>query len=155
MERNELMQDEEEFERQGFLDRFKSMFSGGDHYEDEMDDEAPAPTSRSTASSRPLLRMDSARNAIYVRKEYRTMEDAVGAANRLKERRPVIVNFAHADPEMARRGVDFISGVVHALDGYYEKVSDHVFLFTPMNLAITPEGPEEADRSADVFGNLR
>ncbi len=156
MERNELMQEEEEIERQGFLDRFKNMFSHGDEYEDENELEPTAPAARASAGPRPLLRMESGRaNSIYVRKDFRAMEDATATADRLKERRPVIVNFAHADPEVARRGVDFISGVVYALDGYYQKVGENVFLFTPSSMAIALEDTDEADRTSDLYGEIR
>ncbi len=155
MERSDLMQEDEEYERQGWIEKFKNMFSHGDEYEDEEPMEPSAPT-RTATSQRPLLRMEPGRgNSIYVRKDFRAMQDAQATADRLKERRPVIVNFAHADPDVARRGVDFISGVVYALDGYYQKVGEHVFLFTPSNMAIALEDTDDADRPGDLFGDIR
>ena len=70
------------------------------------------------------------------------------AADRLKERRPVIVNFERTDEEVARRGVDFISGVTYALDGFYQKVGDKVFLFTPSTTSISVEDASPDDLSA-------
>lgn len=72
------------------------------------------------------------------------MQDAQAAADRLKERRAVIVNFERTDEDVARRGVDFISGVTYALDGFYEKVGEKVFLFTPANTAIVVDDSEPA-----------
>lgn len=139
MERNDLMT-EEEYDRPHWIDKFKSMFSHGDEEDEFEEDYADQPPARSSARHTPLLRMDHARgSAIFVRKDYHTMQDAQVAADRLKERRPVIVNFEHADPDEARHGIDFISGVVYALDGFYEKVGENVFLFTPSNTEIAVE----------------
>jgi cell division inhibitor SepF len=148
MERNDLMQ-EEEYDRPHWIDKFKNMFSHGDD-EDEYEEEfAETPPARATARHTPLLRMDHGRgSAIFVRKDYRAMQDAQTAADRLKERRPVIVNFEHVEDDEARRGIDFISGVVYALDGFYEKVGEKVFLFTPSNTEIAVEDTEAGLRNA-------
>lgn len=148
MERNNLMQ-EEEYDRQSWMDKFKSMFTHGDE-EDEYEEDFPADAQPARAAARhtPLLRMDHARgSAIFVRRDYRAMQDAQTAADRLKERRPVIVNFEHVEDDEARRGIDFISGVVYALDGFYEKVGDKVFLFTPSNTEIAVEDGDTGIRS--------
>jgi cell division inhibitor SepF len=153
MERNDLMQ-EEEYDRPNWVDKFRSMFSHGDEddeYEEEYADSAPA--ARTATRHTPLLRMDHGRgSAIFVRKDYRAMQDAQTAADRLKERRPVIVNFEHVDDDEARRGIDFISGVVYALDGFYEKVGEKVFLFTPSNTEIAVEDTEAGMRTAGPTG---
>ena len=73
------------------------------------------------------------------------LADAQKAAEDLKERRPVIVNLEATEEEVARRVIDFISGVTYALNGYYERVGDKVFLFTPANIIIADE--EEAPES--------
>jgi cell division inhibitor SepF len=76
------------------------------------------------------------------------MQDAQAAADRLKERRAVVVNFERTDEDVARRGIDFISGVTYALDGFYEKVGEKVFLFTPNNTAIIADEADPVDRVA-------
>lgn len=151
MERNNLMQ-EEEYERgPGWMDKFRSMFSHGDEEDEYEEDYADAPPARAATRHTPLLRMDHARgSAIYVRKDYHTMQDATVAADRLKERRPVIVNFEHADEDEAKHGIDFISGVVYALDGFYEKVGDKVFLFTPSTTEIAVEDNDAGMRSTSA-----
>ena len=35
--------------------------------------------------------------------------------------------------------IDFLSGVIYALDGYIEKVGEKVYLFTPANYIIEVE----------------
>ena len=39
--------------------------------------------------------------------------------------------------------IDFISGVTYALNGFYERVGDKVFLFTPSNIIIADEDEAE------------
>jgi cell division inhibitor SepF len=141
MDRTELA--EEEFEPRrtwgGKIAEMLNMRSRHDEEEDEWEEE-PQPQRSITPGSRQMLRVESARpHAIYFRRAIHSMEDASAAADRLKERRPVICNFEHTDPEVAKRVVDFISGVTYALDGFWQRVGDKVFLFTPSNTAIAIE----------------
>lgn len=69
----------------------------------------------------------------------RTFEDARGAADYLKTRRPVVVNLQGSHGELARRIVDFTSGVTYALDGHMLRVGEEIFLFTPNHVAITAD----------------
>ncbi|HOC32234.1 MAG TPA: cell division protein SepF [Armatimonadota bacterium] len=116
---------------------------------DEEEEDDDFPSASPGAGRTRYTRLDASRsNAIFVRLDFRSMEDAQAAADRLKERRPVIVNFERTDEEVARRGVDFISGVTYALDGFYQKVGDKVFLFTPSTTSISVEDASPDDLSA-------
>ena len=41
--------------------------------------------------------------------------------------------------ELARRIVDFTSGVTYALDGHMLRVGEEIFLFTPSHISITAD----------------
>jgi len=69
----------------------------------------------------------------------RAFEDARAAADYLKTRRPVVVNLQGAQADLARRIVDFTSGVTYALDGHLVRVGEQIFLFTPSHVAITAD----------------
>lgn len=69
----------------------------------------------------------------------RTFDDARSAADYLKMRRPVVVNLHGTPPDLARRIVDFTSGVTYAMDGHLLRVGDEIFLFTPAHVAITAD----------------
>ncbi len=106
----------------------------------------PAPTSAPTTNGNgngngqsPLLQVHSHRGSQINKRIPKSLADAQRAAEDLKERRPVIVNLEKADDELARRVIDFISGVTYALNGFYERVGDKVFLFTPANIIIADE----------------
>lgn len=90
-----------------------------------------------------VLQVHAHRGSQITKRVPRSLADAERAAQDLKERRPVIVNLERADDVLARRVIDFISGVAYALDGFYERVGDKVFLFTPSNIAISDEDEVE------------
>lgn len=106
----------------------------------------PAPAPRANRKAGPngtLLQVHAHRGSQISKRAPRSLADAQRAAEDLKERRPVIVNLERADDELARRVVDFISGVTYALNGFYERVGDKVFLFTPSNIIIADEDEVE------------
>lgn len=86
--------------------------------------------------------------------EPREFEDVQGIVDHLKNRRPVIVNLEQADPELARRVVDFASGATYALNGDSQRVGNGIFLFVPNNVDITSELKKEA-REKEIFSWLR
>lgn len=65
--------------------------------------------------------------------------DAKDIGDRLKNTQPVIVNLQGVDRDLARRLIDFSSGLTYGLGGTMEKVADSVFLLTPSNVEVSPE----------------
>ena len=88
-----------------------------------------------------------ARAMAIVRARPRTMEDSAAIADKIKERLPVAINLEDVDETVARRLVDFISGVTYALDGSMKKIGRAVFLCSPHDLPI--EELEPAQRRAE------
>lgn len=78
--------------------------------------------------TRPAQRV----NVLYAR----TMEDARRAADGLKAGHQQLVNFQYADARVRERVVDFLMGVVYALEGTVERVHEQVFLFAPANVQV-------------------
>jgi len=72
-----------------------------------------------------------------------SIDEAKMVADNLKTRCPVVVNLAGTDEMMARRIVDFISGITYALDGHYQKLGDNIILFTPNNININTARRQE------------
>ena len=69
----------------------------------------------------------------------KSFNDAQKVADKLKADVPVIINFQSADPELAKRIVDFASGLTYALDGSMQRVADRVFLLTPSTISVSAE----------------
>ncbi len=65
--------------------------------------------------------------------------DAQEIGDLVKANHPVIVNLQASERDLARRMIDFCSGLTYALSGSMEKVADQVFLLTPSNVDIPPE----------------
>ena len=69
----------------------------------------------------------------------RTFNDAQQLADRFKADQPVIVNLQTANRDLARRIIDFISGLCYALGGKMEKVADQVYLLAPSHVNLAEE----------------
>jgi cell division inhibitor SepF len=60
-------------------------------------------------------------------------------ADKFKISQPVILNLQGADRDLARRLIDFSSGLCYGLGGHMEKVAHQVYLLTPTNVEVSPE----------------
>ena len=61
----------------------------------------------------------------------RRFDQAQEVADKFKEGQPVIMNLEGTEREVARRLIDFASGICYALDGSMEKVATGVYLLKP------------------------
>jgi cell division inhibitor SepF len=73
----------------------------------------------------------------------RTFNDAQQIADQLKRGHPVIVDLQSTDGELAKRIIDFASGLTYALDGSMQRVADKVFLLTPPDVEVSAEDRAE------------
>lgn len=71
--------------------------------------------------------------------EPRSYEDSISIVKHLKDRKTVVLNLHLLDKEQALRIVDFLCGATHALSGSQQKIGDFVFIFTPVNVALSAE----------------
>jgi len=74
--------------------------------------------------------------------EPRRFNEAREVADRFKDGIPVIMNLQSTDDTIARRLVDFASGLVYGLDGKIEMVANRVYLLTPANMEVSAEDRE-------------
>jgi cell division inhibitor SepF len=72
-------------------------------------------------------------------------------ADHLRERRAVVLNLESANKDVARRLVDFLSGVAYALDGKIKKVAISTYILTPYNVEIVGDLAEELENSGVYF----
>jgi len=73
--------------------------------------------------------------------EPKSFTEAQAIADTFKQGTPVIMNMAMTKPDLAKRLLDFASGLTYGLDGGLQKVSDKVFMLTPHNVDVS-----DADR---------
>lgn len=69
----------------------------------------------------------------------KSFNDAQTVADKYKNDIPVILNLQQSDTELAKRLIDFASGLTYALDGGMQRVADKVFLLTPRNVEVSAE----------------
>jgi cell division inhibitor SepF len=67
----------------------------------------------------------------------RSFNDAQKVADEFKNQRPVILNLQDTDADLARRLIDFASGLTYALSGGMQKIADQTFLLTPQNVSVS------------------
>jgi len=69
--------------------------------------------------------------------EPRTFSEAQSIADKFRDGMPVIMNLTMTDPDLAKRLIDFASGLTYGLRGGLQKVSDKVFMLTPANVDVS------------------
>lgn len=146
-----------------FLDELKRLARP---YEDEDDDDyeedfAPvnnnAPVNEPTRSSEPERRNNKVVNihtttqlqVVLVKPE--RFENASEIADHLREKRTVVLNLEQTDKTVARRLIDFLSGVTYANEGTIKKVSMATYIMTPYNVEIMGDLIDELENNGLYF----
>lgn len=98
---------------------------------------APVPPGGGTVRALPtLVEQPQVRVHLVMPKNF---NDAQVVADKFKGDIPVILNLQSSDTELAKRLIDFASGLTYALDGGMQRVADKVFLLTPKNVEVSAE----------------
>lgn len=84
---------------------------------------------------------DKVKSRVFVA-EPKEFEEIQIIADNFKENIPVIINLQKANQDIAKRVIDFCSGLTYALEGNIKKVADKVFLITPYNVEVSSEEKE-------------
>jgi cell division inhibitor SepF len=71
--------------------------------------------------------------------EPKSFNDAEQIGQKFKSDIPVIINLQQADAELAKRLIDFSSGLTYGLDGGIQRVAEKVFLLSPHNVEVSAE----------------
>jgi cell division inhibitor SepF len=69
----------------------------------------------------------------------KSFNDAQQIADRFKDDIPVVINLQTSDNDLAKRLIDFASGLTYALGGGMQRIADKVFMLTPANVSISAE----------------
>lgn len=78
-------------------------------------------------------------------------DQAAEIADHLRERRTVVMNLETTQKDVARRLVDFLSGVAYANDGKIKKVAINTYIITPYNVDIMGDLIDELENSGVSF----
>lgn len=134
----------------GIMDKLKETFTTVEEEDDELEmseEEAAETVSQyeQPASSKNVAKV--AQNTKMVLFEPRSFEEAEEVARHLKERRAAVVNLHRLQREYAQRTIDFLTGVVFALDGTIQKIGHNVILCTPATIGVHGEITLDAQES--------
>ena len=112
-----------------------------DEIDDIFADEPPRSSSRSTRVLRPVgARAANGRGEVRVHLVIpKSFNDAQDVADKFKDSIPVIINLQGSETDLAKRLIDFASGLTYALDGGMQRIADKVLLLTPRNVELSSE----------------
>ena len=148
----------------GFLDELKKW---AHPYEDEDDDyeelaelterkEKPGPFEEYRAAKEER-RSEDRRNKvvnIYATTQLKVVlvkperfENASEIADHLKEKRTVVINLESTNKDIARRLIDFLSGVAYAGEGKIKKVAANTYIITPYHVDIMGDLIDELENN--------
>ncbi len=162
----------------GFLDKVVDALGFGGGNDDFDDDEVmgapaqpqPAPKQAAPVKSEPKPvtkvnnvvsftnpnreygRMDSTENARVVLVEPVRFEESQSIADNLLDHKAVVINIETCNPDIAAKIIDFVGGVVYAIDGTIQKVSQGIILAAPQNIDIASElKNDNANTDKEIF----
>ena len=78
-------------------------------------------------------------------------EAASEIADQLKEKRTVVVNLESTHKDIARRLIDFLSGVAYAGEGKIKKVAANTYIITPYSVDIQGDLIDELESNGMYF----
>ena len=113
----------------GFLNALRRKPAEEDLYDEYEDSYAYEEEQNwESAGAQPIHTVADMRVVVVEPQEYK---DASKIADHLRDMKFVVVNLAKADSVVARRLLDFVSGVVFSEDGHIMKVATNVFVVAP------------------------
>ena len=152
----------------GLMDELKKIIHPYDDedYDYEDDFEEPAKESRSLFDDRKEERREDRREdrrsedrhnkvvnihattqlkVVLVKPE--RFENASEIADHLKEKRTVVLNLESTNKDVARRLIDFLSGVAYAGEGKIKKVAANTYIITPYSVDIMGDLIDELENN--------
>ena len=149
----------------GFMDELKKIIHPYDDedYDYEDDFEEPSRDSRSPFDDRKEDRRSEERRAddrhnkvvnIHATTQLKVVlvkperfENAYEIADHLKEKRTVVLNLESTNKDVARRLIDFLSGVAYAGEGKIKKVAANTYIITPYSVDIMGDLIDELENN--------
>ena len=111
------------------------------------DDGIPANITDFRRSSNKVVNINATTQLSVVLVKPEKFENAAEIADHLREKRTVVLNLEQTNKDVARRLVDFLSGVTYAQDGKIKKVANSTFIITPYNVDILGDLIDELENN--------
>ena len=145
----------------GIFDEVKKIFNpyeDEDGYEDFDDpDASPFVDERERKTERKTSSFDDRRGKVVniaattqlkvVLVKPERFENASEIADHLREKRTVVLNLESTNKDVARRLIDFLSGVAYAGEGKIKKVAANTYIITPYSVDIMGDLIDELENN--------
>ena len=143
------------------IDELKKLTHPYEDEDEEFEDfEEPARSSRDAFEDR-RVKVDDRRNKVVnihattqlkvVLVKPERFENASEIADHLKDKRTVVLNLESTNKDIARRLIDFLSGVAYAGEGKIKKVSANTYIITPYHVDIEGDLIDELENNGLYF----
>ena len=134
----------------GLFDKIRTMVNGNEA-EDVYEDDMGATYDESTVPARNVNRGMSLNASSIELKVVRpdTFVNSRQIADHLLNNRTVVLNLEATNKETARRILDFLSGVAYSIGGQLKRVTNHTFVITPDNVAVSGDQMRAAYSAAN------
>ncbi len=143
------------------INKMSNLFFGGDDDYEEFEEEAEEvkeplikPTPSAKKSNSRVVNIHATTQLEVAVLQPQSYEDAREIADRLKSKKAVVINLEELSKEDAIKVLDFVSGVVYALEGDIQKVSSGIFLIAPYNVSIANDIKAELKNTGIFPWNL-
>ena len=153
----------------GIFDEVKKIFNpyeDEDDYADDYEDQDTSPfleerPQRGGDRERKASSLDDRRNKVVniaattqlkvVLVKPERFEMASEIADHLKEKRTVLLNLESTQKDIARRLIDFLSGVAYASEGRIKKVAANTYIITPYHVEMVGDLLDELESNGLYF----
>ena len=146
------------------FDEMKKIFNPyedeDDYYEDEEAEEekaSPFVEERPRQERRPedwrnkVVNINATTQLKVVLVKPERFENASEIADQLKDKRTVVLNLESTNKDVARRLIDFLSGVAYAGEGKIKKVAANTYIITPYHVDIEGDLIDELENNGLYF----
>ena len=123
----------------------KASFGGGGYSMGAVDEFLDALTEDYTALFKENVTLKTKLKVVLVKPE--RFENASEIADHLKEKRTVVLNLESTNKDVARRLIDFLSGVAYAGEGKIKKVAANTYIITPYSVDIMGDLIDELENN--------
>ena len=146
----------------------KGLMGEGDEYEDQyiddgpqmvnnnsgvgigMDEETEEPA-EGTSKKNKVVNIHATTQLKVVLVKPERFEDASTIADHLNNKRTVVLNLESTNKDIARRLIDFLSGVAYAGEGKIKKVAANTYIITPYHVELEGDLIDELENNGLYF----
>ena len=143
------------------FDELKKLTHPYEDEDEELEDfEEPARSSRDAFEDRRVKPEDRRNKVVNIHATTQLkvvlvkperFENASEIADHLKDKRTVVLNLESTNKDIARRLIDFLSGVAYAGEGKIKKVAANTYIITPYHVDIEGDLIDELENNGLYF----